>query len=92
MWLSAVLLNAVGVVGFVVGHGAAFELSALPVPGVFYDVWIAFVAIFMIAYWLIYRDPQGTRTSGRAWPSAPSVGRVHPRWEKLESSILSCLS
>ena len=61
MWLSAVVHNAVGVAGFLVGHDAAFARYGLPVPGVFYDVWIGFVAIFAFAYWLIYRDPQGTR-------------------------------
>ncbi len=61
MWLSAVLHNSVGALGLLLFHDAVFEWYELPPPGVFYDVWIGFVAVFAIAYWLVYRDPRGTR-------------------------------
>jgi hypothetical protein len=61
MWLSAVLHNAVGALGLGLFQEVVFGHFDSPAPGVFYDVWIGFVAVFAIAYALVYRDPLGTR-------------------------------
>lgn len=61
MWLSAVLHNVVGALGLGLFSEVVFGWYDSPAPGVFYHVWIGFVAVFAVAYWLVYRDPLGTR-------------------------------
>ena len=63
MFLAAALHNVVGGLGFVFFYEWVYTHfgATPPQPGIHYQMWIALIFVFGLAYWLIYRDMFASR-------------------------------
>ena len=66
LWLLAALHNFSGVLLFTVWHDRVYTSAGLapPSPALHYDTWIAFVFVFGLAYFMVFRNLRGPATKG----------------------------